>query len=39
LYEKPAGRRFDHESAERRQEAEMLLDPSSRLGDNDRYVR
>jgi fatty acid synthase len=39
LYEKPADRRFSHESPEKRQEAEMLLDPASRLGDNDVYVR
>ena len=39
LYEKPADRRFSHEAPEKRQEAEMLLDPASRLGDGDVYVR
>jgi fatty acid synthase len=39
LYEKPADRRFNHEAPEKRQEAEMLLDPASRLGDDDVYVR
>jgi fatty acid synthase, bacteria type len=39
LYEKPADRRFSHEAPEKRQEAEMLLDPSSRLGNGDVYVR
>ena len=39
LYEKPADRRFSHEAPEKRQEAEMLLDPASRLGDDDLYVR
>ncbi|MFG1932572.1 fatty acid synthase subunit beta domain-containing protein [Mycobacterium sp. NPDC048908] len=39
LYEKPADRRFSHEAPEKRQEAEMLLDPESRLGDGDVYVR
>ncbi|MGX9792645.1 fatty acid synthase subunit beta domain-containing protein [Mycobacterium sp. MMS18-G62] len=39
LYEKPADRRFSGEAPEKRQEAEMLLDPSSRLGDDDVYVR
>ena len=39
LYERPADRRFDHEAPEKRQEAEMLLDPASRLGDDDVYVR
>jgi fatty acid synthase len=32
LYEKPADRRFNHDAPEKRQEADMLLDPSSRLG-------
>jgi fatty acid synthase len=39
LYEKPADRRFSHEAPEKRQEAEMLLDPASRLGEGDVYVR
>ncbi|WP_059017863.1 type I polyketide synthase [Mycobacterium sp. M26] len=39
LYEKPADRRFDHDLPEKRQEAAMLLDPASRLGDHDIYVR
>ena len=39
LYEKPADRRFSNEAPEKRQEAEMLLDPASRLGDNDVYLR
>jgi fatty acid synthase len=39
LYEKPADRRFSSEAPEKRQEAEMLLDPASRLGDGDVYVR
>ena len=39
MYEKPVDRRFDHDSPEKRQEAAMLLDPASRLGDDDIYVR
>jgi fatty acid synthase, bacteria type len=39
LYEKPADRRFSSDEPEKRQEAEMLLDPASRLGDGDVYVR
>ncbi|WP_167099792.1 type I polyketide synthase [Mycobacterium sp. DL592] len=39
MYEKPADRRFDHDLPEKRQEAAMLLDPASRLGDDDIYVR
>ena len=39
MYEKPADRRFDHDQPEKRQEAAMLLDPASRLGDGDTYVR
>jgi fatty acid synthase len=38
LYERPAGRRFDTETSEKRQEASMLLDPASRLGDDGVYV-
>lgn len=39
MYEKPADRRFNHDEPEKRQEAAMLLDPASRLGDDDAYVR
>jgi fatty acid synthase len=39
LYEKPADRRFSNEAPEKRQEAEMLLDPAARLGDDDVYWR
>jgi fatty acid synthase len=39
LYEKPADRRFSNEAPEKKQEAEMLLDPASRLGDDDVYLR
>ena len=39
LYEKPADRRFHHDSPEKRQEADMLLDPASRLGDDGWYAR
>jgi fatty acid synthase len=39
LYERPADRRFDDQGSEKRQEAEMLLDPASRLGDGDVYTR
>jgi fatty acid synthase, bacteria type len=39
LYERPADRRFSHEAPEKRQEAEMLLDPAARLGDDDVYLR
>jgi fatty acid synthase len=39
LYERPADRRFDHEVAEKRQEAAMLLNPAARLGDGDVYIR
>jgi len=35
----PMPRRFSAEAPEKRQEAEMLLDPASRLGDGDLYVR
>ena len=37
LYERPADRRFDQDVSEKRQEAAMLLDPESRLGDGDVY--
>jgi fatty acid synthase len=39
LYVKPADRRFNHDSPEKRQEADMLLDASSRLGEDGRYSR
>ncbi|MDV3127760.1 DUF1729 domain-containing protein [Mycobacterium sp. 21AC1] len=39
MYEKPADRRFDHDGAEKRQEAAMLLNVDARLGDDDLYVR
>jgi fatty acid synthase len=39
MYERPAGRRFDHDAPEKRQEAAMLLDPAARLGDGDVYLR
>ncbi|MGE2690810.1 fatty acid synthase subunit beta domain-containing protein [Mycolicibacterium pulveris] len=38
LYEKPADRRFSADGPEKRQEAEMLLNPASRLGDGDVYA-
>ena len=38
LYERPVGRRFDADMPEKRQEASMLLDPASRLGDDGNYV-
>src|SRR6201995_2474051 len=37
MYERPQDRRVDHDSPEKRQEAAMLLDPASRLGDGDAY--
>jgi fatty acid synthase len=39
LYERPADRRFDQEVPEKRQEAAMLLDAASRLGDDHVYIR
>nr|WP_246231325.1 type I polyketide synthase [Mycolicibacterium sediminis] len=41
LYEKPADRRFNHDAAEseKRQEAAMLLDVDSRLGEDGWYAR
>ncbi|BBY15015.1 type I polyketide synthase [Mycolicibacterium litorale] len=39
MYERPADRRFSHDAPEKRQEAAMLLDAASRLGDGDVYVR
>ncbi len=37
MYEKPADRRFHHDAPEKRQEADMLLDPQSRLGEDGWY--
>ncbi|MEU0496134.1 fatty acid synthase subunit beta domain-containing protein [Mycobacterium sp. NPDC006124] len=37
MYEKPADRRFSHDAPEKRQEANMLLDPAARLGQDGRY--
>ncbi|BBZ43113.1 type I polyketide synthase [Mycobacterium parmense] len=37
MYERPPDRRFDHDAAEKRQEAAMLLNPDSRLGDDGAY--
>lgn len=37
MYERPSGRRFDHDAPEKRQEAAMLLNPASRLGDGEAY--
>lgn len=41
MYEKPADRRFNHDApqSEKRQEADMLLDPTSRLGADGWYAR
>ncbi|CAN5795051.1 type I polyketide synthase [soil metagenome] len=39
MYERPVDRRFDHDSAEKPQEAAMLLNAASRLGDDDIYIR
>ena len=39
LYERPADRRFDRSTPEKPQEAAMLLDPASRLGEHGRYTR
>jgi fatty acid synthase len=39
LYERPADRRFNHDSPEKRQEADMLLDPDSRLGADGWYAK
>ena len=39
MYERPDGRRFSHDEPEKRQEAAMLLDAASRLGDGDVYIR
>jgi fatty acid synthase len=37
MYERPPDRRFDHDAPEKRQEAAMLLNPDSRLGDGEAY--
>ncbi|OBH28044.1 3-oxoacyl-ACP synthase [Mycobacterium sp. E342] len=37
MYERPPDRRFDHDVPEKRQEAAMLLNPASRLGEGDAY--
>ncbi|MCW1957459.1 MAG: hypothetical protein KIH64_002720, partial [Mycobacterium sp.] len=37
MYERPSGRRFDHDAPEKPQEAAMLLDPAARLGGDDHY--
>ncbi|HZE16437.1 MAG TPA: hypothetical protein VE197_12390, partial [Mycobacterium sp.] len=39
MYERPADRRFGHEVSEKRQEAAMLLNAASRLGDDDVFVQ
>ncbi|MGE0215396.1 fatty acid synthase subunit beta domain-containing protein [Mycolicibacterium sp.] len=39
LYERPADRRFDHDQPEKVQEAAMLLDTASRLGEDGVYQR
>jgi fatty acid synthase, bacteria type len=39
VYERPANRRFDHQLREKPQEAAMLLDPASRLGEHGLYTR
>jgi fatty acid synthase len=39
LYQRPADRRFNHDGQDKRLEADMLLDPSARLGEDDQYVR
>jgi fatty acid synthase len=39
MYERPADRRFDSEHSEKAQEAAMLLDTASRLGENGVYLR
>ena len=38
MYERPADRRFGHDLPEKPQEAAMLLDAASRLGDDDIYM-
>ncbi|WP_155765915.1 type I polyketide synthase, partial [Mycobacterium colombiense] len=37
MYERPPNRRFDNDAPEKRQEAAMLLNPDSRLGDGEAY--
>lgn len=38
MYERPDGRRFAHDTSEKRQESAMLLNPAARLGDGDVYI-
>jgi fatty acid synthase len=38
MYERPADRRFDHNSPEKRQEAAMLLNDAARLGEDEAYT-
>ncbi len=38
MYQRPPDRRFDHDTAEKPQEAAMLLNPSARLGDGEAYI-
>lgn len=37
MYQRPPDRRFDHNGAEKPQEAAMLLNPAARIGDGDVY--
>jgi len=39
LYQRPADRRFEHGASEKRQEAQMLLDAASKLGEDGLYLR
>ncbi len=39
MYERPADRRFDHDGPEKPQEAAMLLNAASRLGDGDVFIQ
>ncbi|ABM14902.1 MULTISPECIES: type I polyketide synthase [Mycolicibacterium] len=39
MFERPADRRFDHDESEKAQEAAMLLDAASRLGEDGVYRR
>ncbi|OBI52437.1 type I polyketide synthase [Mycobacterium sp. E787] len=38
MYQRPPGRRFDHDAPEKRQEAAMLLNPAARLGEDEAFV-
>lgn len=38
MYQRPPDRRFDHDTAEKPQEAAMLLNPAARLGDGEAYI-